>query len=163
MEALHSLGIDGRLLIAQIINFVILLLLLKKFLYGPLVKMLDTRSEKIKRSLESAEKIENDLKNTEERNRKALAEAQSEAKKLIADAKKSAEEESLKIIEVAGRKALDQKTKALQEIEESKNRAKFEIKAEAAELITLAFEKIAEKKFESADDQKLVKNILKEL
>jgi len=163
MEALHSLGIDGRLLIAQVINFVILLLILKKFLFGPLVSMLDKRSEKIKQSLKDAEKIENDLKNTEARNQATLVEAQIEAKKLIADAKKSAEEESLKIIEVANKKASDQKTKALKEIEESKNRAKIEIRTEAAELITLAFEKIAEKKLETTDDQKLVKNILREL
>jgi len=163
MEAIHSLGIDGRLLIAQIINFIILLLLLKKFLYGPLVGMLDRRSETIKKSLEDAEKIEAELLATEERNRESLTEAQTETKAIIAAAKKSAEEEGLKIIESANKKALDQTKRALQEIEESKNQAKAEIKTEAAELITLAFEKIAEKKLDTADDQKMVKNILKEL
>ena len=50
LEALNSLGIDYKLLIAQLVNFVLLFIVLYIFLYKPVLKMLNARSEKINKS-----------------------------------------------------------------------------------------------------------------
>ena len=57
MDALRPLGIDPALLIAYAINFVILLILLRLFLYKPVLRMLNERKQKIQESLEQADKV----------------------------------------------------------------------------------------------------------
>ena len=56
MEALESLGIDWKMLVAQVVNFIILLLILRKFLFGPIVKLLDDRRKTIEKGLSDAKK-----------------------------------------------------------------------------------------------------------
>lgn len=160
MEAINSLGINAKLLIAQIINFLILLFLLSKFLYRPIVNMLDSRTKTIEKSLADAKKIEEDLKNTEETSQASLAQAQEEAKKIIGDAKKSADEEAKKLILLAEKRSSEIGEKAKAEIQEEKEKAKLEIRSEAASLIALATEKVIEKKFSAEDDTKLIKEII---
>jgi len=58
METLSSLGIDLKILLAQLVNFGILIFLLSKFLYKPVLKMLDQRKKKIAESIKKAEEIE---------------------------------------------------------------------------------------------------------
>ena len=58
MEALHNLGIDFKVIIAQIINFGILVFTLVHFLYRPILKALDDRKKKISDSLDKAKEIE---------------------------------------------------------------------------------------------------------
>ena len=55
MDALSSLGINGPFLLAQIVNFFVLLFLLQRFLFKPLVKMLDSRKQRIAEGLQAAE------------------------------------------------------------------------------------------------------------
>jgi F-type H+-transporting ATPase subunit b len=66
MDILHEFGVQPILLLAQIVNFAILFFLLRKFLYGPLLKILEQRRNTIKESLKNAEKIEKQLALTEE-------------------------------------------------------------------------------------------------
>ena len=67
MEFLKEFGIQPTLLIAQIVNFLIILFILKKFFYKPIIKLLDDRKKKIEESLKNAELIEERLKQTEEK------------------------------------------------------------------------------------------------
>lgn len=163
MEAINSLGINAKLLIAQIINFLILLFLLSRFLYRPIVKMLDERSKKIEKSLSDAEKIEAELKETEVRNQKILEETHNQAKQIIAEAKTGASEEAKKIIAEAEKRSIQLKDRTVKEITDEKEKAKREIKQEAANLIALATEKVTEKKFDQSDDSKLIKEIIEQI
>ena len=82
---LTQLGIDWKLLIAQIINFLVLLAILYKFLYKPVFKILHDREEKIEKSLRQAERIEKNLFESEAEKSKIVAEARNEAGKVIAE------------------------------------------------------------------------------
>jgi F-type H+-transporting ATPase subunit b len=163
MEALNALGINGKLLLAQIINFVILLLLLSKFLYKPIVTMLDGRTKKIEKSLDDAKKIEEELLKTEERTAKALAEASDEAKKMIDQAKNSAADEARRIVVAAEKRSDDLKAKSILEIKEEKEKAMTEIRSEVASLIALATEKVVGKKLDDKEDNRLIKEIIGQL
>ena len=61
MELLSNLGINGKLLLAQIVNFFILLYILKRFAYKPILKVLDDRKEKIEKGLRDAENAKDKL------------------------------------------------------------------------------------------------------
>ena len=66
MEGLSALGINGAQLLAQGINFIILFILLGVFAYKPIMKMMDERSNRIKESMEQAEKIKQQAAASEE-------------------------------------------------------------------------------------------------
>lgn len=104
MEALDSLGIDWKLFIAQVINFIVLLLVLWKFLYGPIVSMLSDRKKKIEQGLKDNEEARAKLEATNAETRKLLTEASLESEKIIKAAKKEMEEETKKKLSEAQKK-----------------------------------------------------------
>ena len=65
MELLAKLGINWELLIAQIVNFLIVVGVLGYFVYKPILNLLDSRTERIRKSVEDARKIENQVKEME--------------------------------------------------------------------------------------------------
>ena len=90
MEILKTFGFDPILLGAQIINFLIIFYLLKRFLYKPVLGMLKTREDKIKEGIKQAEEARVTLEKTLEEEKKIFAKAHDESKILIADAKNQA-------------------------------------------------------------------------
>lgn len=91
MELLTKLGIDWRLLLAQIVNFLFVLAVLYKFLYRPLLTFLDQRRDRIEQSLREAKRIETELKSIEVKKAEAMAEARQQAQEVIAQAEAMAE------------------------------------------------------------------------
>lgn len=91
MEILQKFGIQPVLLLAQIVNFVIILFILKKFFYKPIVKILEDRKKRIEESLKNADLIEEKLQKTEEQSVQILEQAKDSAQILIAGAKAEAQ------------------------------------------------------------------------
>lgn len=91
MEILHTFGIDWVLLVAQFINFGIILFILKKFLYKPVMSMLQARREEIQKGIHDAEKARVLLEEANEKEKKLLKNAQAEARKMLDETKKQAE------------------------------------------------------------------------
>ncbi len=85
-----SFGITWPLFIAQVINFIIVLFVLKKFAFGPIQAMLEQRKNRISEGEEKLKRIETQLAESEERTAAAIEEANSTAKRLIDEAKDSA-------------------------------------------------------------------------
>jgi F-type H+-transporting ATPase subunit b len=104
-EALHNLGIEWTALIAQGINFSILLLVLWKFVYKPVLKILDERSSKVEESIKNTLAIEEKLAKASDESAKIIENAKKEADKIIGESKNSAKEISQKIIEDAEEKS----------------------------------------------------------
>jgi len=91
-EAFTKLGIDLSALIAQGVNFALLFLILWKFLYKPIIKMLDARTAKIEESLSKASEIEKEYAEIEKHKEKLVAKASAEADVIINAAKVEAKE-----------------------------------------------------------------------
>ncbi len=79
MDALSKLGIHPLLLIAQIVNFIILLWLLHRFLYKPLLKLFQSRTAKIQEGIKTAEDLKRQAQESESQQKKHLEEARKEA------------------------------------------------------------------------------------
>ena len=118
-ELIRKLGIDWKLLVAQIVNFVILLFLLKKFLYKPLINLMNKRREKIIEGLEKAKKGEEEFVKIAELREKELAKIQKEAEGLIQKAKEIGDKKQQEILKEA-----EEKTKKI--IEDAKGRIEIE-------------------------------------
>jgi F-type H+-transporting ATPase subunit b len=96
MDILQSLGIDWKLLLAQIINFLVILFLLKKFAYKPFLK-----KNIIKQGIKKSEKAEKMLQTIKVQRDKILTNAQKKAQQLFKQNEKRGEEKAIQIIECA--------------------------------------------------------------
>lgn len=97
MEILKNFGFDPVMLAAQIVNFLIILFLLKRFLYKPLLDMLQKRQDAIKEGVRQAKEAQEMLEKTLEQEKAILIKAQTEARSIVEDAKLQAQEVSSEI------------------------------------------------------------------
>lgn len=103
MEFLKDFGFDPVLFIAQIINFLIILFILKKMLYKPVLDMIKKREDEIKKGLSDSEEAEKLLTKATEKETQILQKAQARAEKIMGEAREEAT--ALKVeIEKSGRR-----------------------------------------------------------
>ena len=101
-ELLHGLGINWPVMLAQLLNFAILLAVLGKFVYKPVMKMLDERQQKVANTLaRDAHSLERHRAMEAERE-KMLAEARAASQKIIDEAKQDGEGVKKKLLAEAG-------------------------------------------------------------
>jgi F-type H+-transporting ATPase subunit b len=154
-DVISVLGINWMMLIFQIGAFLLLLWLLKKFVYPPLIKSLDDRQAKIEAGLRAAEKSEAEAEKAELRVKKLLDEARKEAKLIISDSRLQASE----LLSSAEKQARIQEERILAEamtrIDNEIIEAKKNLKNEMVDLVTVALKKIT--------SSALTKNIDKEI
>ena len=86
---LETFGVNWKLFTFQLINFVIVILVLKKFAFGPITAMLEQRKKRIAEGEEKLKRIETQLAESEEATAAALDKANADAKRLIEEAKQS--------------------------------------------------------------------------
>ncbi|MGB8340617.1 MAG: F0F1 ATP synthase subunit B [Chthoniobacterales bacterium] len=89
-ETAESFGLDLWIFLSQVISFVIVALLLKQFAYKPILRVLEERRQRIAEGLLNAEKIKQQLAEAEQRYQEILAKGNSEAQRMIDEARASA-------------------------------------------------------------------------
>lgn len=142
---MEALGIDVKLFLGQIINFLILLLILWLFAYKPILKMLNDRREKVAKSLENAKEIEEKLAETEARTKEMISRAQKDTATMLEESSKAATYEKKEIIAAARDQSAREIEKAKKAITEEKELAQKTLQKEMTQLVGLATEKILSK------------------
>ena len=149
------------LFIWQVVIFVGLIFLLKKFAWKPILDAVNEREQGIKNALESAENARNEMQNLQADNQRILQEARAERdamlkdaremkEKMVADAKSEAQEQ--------GQKMIDQAKAA---IESEKNAAMADLKSQVATLSLSIAEKVLKDELSNKESQtKLVEKML---
>ena len=142
MSAIFSaFGIDWRLLIINTVNFALVLVVLWKFLYGPLMRMLDERRRVVAKGVEDAQAAEARLGEIEASRSQILADAGKEADDVLARAREAAAQKSRELIAASEANAARIASEAELAAREAKERAIEESKQEVAKLIVLGMEK----------------------
>ena len=163
MEIIRNFGIQPVLLLAQIVNFLIILYLLQKFFYKPIVKLLEQRKKRIEESLKNADLIEEKLKKTQEQSVQILAEAQKNSQALIASAKG----ESEKIISQAtleARKQLEEiLTQSQVQIEAQRIQMQKKLERETLNLVVEVVKKVLSRTLKPKERQDLTTKALSEI
>lgn len=157
-----QLGINGPFLVAQIINFIILFLILRRFLFPPLLNMLDARKQRIAEGLAAADVAR---KEAEAEHAQLMAQIQAErsaAQQRIAEAAAQAERVKVDILAQAQREAEEIKTWALQEGEAEKQRILSEAQKQIAELALLATERVVRHGIDESLQRQLINDFLTE-
>src|SRR5437868_2735474 len=89
-EIFHTFGLEWPKFLAQLILFIIVYFVLKKFAFGPIIAMLEERRKNIEQGQLNAQKIRQQLAEAEKRHAEILAEANAQAQRLIDQARESA-------------------------------------------------------------------------
>ncbi len=162
-ELINKFGIDWKLLVAQIVNFVILLFLLKKFMYKPLINLMNSRRQKIVEGLEKAKKGEEEFQKIQELREKELAKIQKEAERVIQKAKDIGDKKQQEILKEAEEKTKKIVEEARGRIEIEKEKMLKEVRQDVANLVVTATGKILEEKVDSEREKKLVNEVIGKL
>lgn len=157
-----DLGIDGWKLLVQLIAFLGFIFLLWKYALGPIVKMIDSRTEKIEESMSAAEKMQADLKATAARNEEALVEARKEAQQIVANARDASEAMLNKAREDAGKQADEYLARAQASLRSETEQARLQLRQELADLAVSAAGKIVRKELDPAAQAQLIEETLAE-
>lgn len=163
MALLEQLGIDPLLLAAQIVNFLILLLVLWRFLYKPILKALKERTARIEKGLQEAEAATVELEKADEKSKAIIAKANVRADEIVGGGKQEAEEARVKKLRAAEAEAADIFTRAKQSIKEEQQLSVQELQAETAGLVLAATERVLEKKIDESEQKKLIDEAIKEI
>lgn len=160
MEALANLGIDWKLFLAQAINFLVLLFILRRYAYKPMLEFLEKRSDRIEQGLRDAEAAQAKLAQMEAKEKETLVAARNEARAIV-----SAAEEAAKKRDTERLAETEAKTKRFLEdarvkIEEEKQKVLAEAKQEIAEVVALSVEKILKEKVDASKDKELIEKMV---
>lgn len=162
-EFFNAFAINWAGLGFQVVNFLLLLYLLNRFMFKPLLGRMDERSSKIEKGLEDAETAARDRELARAEREAAVSEARKEAAELIARANKIAEDTRNEILTDARTEAEKVSTRAREEIVAEKERAMSELRAHVADLALIAAGKLVRSEMDGATQRRLVEEFLAEV
>lgn len=159
---LGTLGIDWTMLGLQVVAFLILLWFLGKFVYPPILKMLDKREEAIQASAKAAEEAQKQAENTGAEVARLLTEARREASEIVSTAK----DEAANMLESADEKSKARAERIVAEAREQVDKdvlaARQSLRNELVDLVASATEKVIGQTVDAKVDEKIVKSVIKE-
>jgi len=163
MEILKNFGIDPLLLGAQIINFLVVLFLLKKFLYKPVFRLLQKRQEEIKEGIRKSEEAEKRLEKVLIQEKNILKNANTSAKEIIDEATSESIEISKQIQDSAKKQADRIIEQAKFQIEREAKETEKRLVENVSSLSVKFLEKALEKMFTKQQQEEVIKTALKKL
>ncbi len=147
---------DPGLFIWTILTFLILLGLLTKFAWKPLLGMLKKREDTIRQSLDDAEKARRELEQLQQKSEELITEARVEARKIVAEGKAAGEQLKSDTLETARQQADGLLKNAEKQIQAETDKAIAEIKKEVVDLSLEVAGKLIRKNLSKADNQTLI-------
>jgi F-type H+-transporting ATPase subunit b len=155
--------INPGLIIWTIVSFLVLLIVLSKYAWKPIMKMLGEREDHIRDALEQAERARIEAAEMIKQNEKNLARAEEEYQKMIREGKAVAEKMKEEIVAKAKQQAQQELQQATAEIQHSVDTAKMQLRAEIADLAIKATEKILEETLDEKKQKKLADSVISQL
>ncbi len=148
------------LIIWTLITFVFVLLVLKKWAWGPLLSALDQRETRIREALEQADKARAEAQQAAEENKQALARAQAEAQAAIHKAREDAERIAREVQERAAAEAQQLIEQAQRTIQQARNQALWELRQQTAELAILAAGQLLDENLDDERNRKIADDFI---
>ncbi len=154
---------DPGLFLWTILTFLVLLVLLAKFAWKPLLALLDRREEMIRQSLDDAEKAKHELQRLQQESKEILSKARVEAQSILAKSRSEAEKLKGEIRQEAKVQADSILRDAEKQIQVETEKAIAGIKNEVVDLSLLVASKLIKKNLSKEDNQSLIEESLKQV
>jgi F-type H+-transporting ATPase subunit b len=159
---MSALGIDWPTLIFQVICFGLLIFLLNRFAYKPVLKMLDTRSTQVRESLEAAERARREMAAAEERGHEELLAARAEAQSIVMRAREQSEQTIAQSRNAAREEAEKVKAQFETQMLAEQARARDELRHEVVDLAILAASRVVRRSLDPEQHRQLIEETLRE-
>ncbi len=163
MEIIKNFGVNPVLLGAQIVNFILVLFLLKKFLYKPVIDVLQKRQTTIKEGLEQAENARIKLEKVVLEEKNILKQAQLQSKMIIEDAKKESEEIASRMSENAKKQTEKMLKDAREQIARDAVETEKKLAISTSRLAVAFLEKTLANFFSSGEQKEVISQALKKM
>lgn len=163
MELLNSFNIKWEYVLPQLVNFLIILFVLYKFGYKPILKFVEERTKKIEEGVKNAERAAESLQDANKQSEHILASAHKEAQNIIKTAREQATEQANLVQEQKKEELRQIAEKAKKQIMEEKDKILRETKDQAVALVLQATEQLLKEKMDEKKDAQYVETVMKEL
>ncbi|MDD5040128.1 MAG: F0F1 ATP synthase subunit B [Patescibacteria group bacterium] len=160
-ELVKTFHIDWKLLIAQVVNFGIVIGVLWYFALKPLMKMMHKRSDDIEKSLQQAKEIERKLQEAEQSKEKLITEAKQEAQVIMEQTHRDAEKVKGEKLAETRQEMERMAEKVKQDIQAEKQTMLREAKGQVADLVIAAAGQVIGKNLDHDTNKKLVEDTIK--
>lgn len=161
-QAVDALGLNLGQLIAQVANFVVLLLILRLTLYKPILKMLDERKQKIAAGLNAAEIARAEAAQAQANIQGQLDQARQEGQEIVANAQTIATRIQAEAREQSNRDREVALERARAEIQQERDRAIAELRGEFADITVSAAERVINQSLDRTAHQRIIDEALAE-
>ncbi|HEX9830041.1 MAG TPA: F0F1 ATP synthase subunit B [Bacteroidota bacterium] len=155
--------INPGLIVWTVVTFVLLLAVLGKFAWKPLLQALQEREESIRNAVEQSEKARSEAAALLKQNERNMARAEEEFQKVIHEGKALAEKMKDEIVTKAKQQAQRELQMAKEEIQRDVDAAKQQLRSEVADLAITAAEKILDESLDQQKHKKLVDTFLNQI
>jgi F-type H+-transporting ATPase subunit b len=162
MQLFENIGINGWNLVAQLVAFVIFILLFWRFALKPIVTALDRRTERIRESYAAADAMRAELQATEARNEQLLQQARQEAQQIVANARQAGEASLARARDEASKQADDYLGRAQETLRQETNQARQQLRQEIADLAVTAATRIVRREIDPAAQSQIIRDTLAE-
>lgn len=160
---MDKLGIEPTLLAAQVVNFLVIIFVLQKLLYKPILTMLEKRRAEIADGVARTAKLKSEEEKLKEMTEKALAKAREDALSIIEDAKKQAKEVEKELVAEAHAQAAAVIARGKLEAEEAHKSAKKAIAGEAVDLAVVMAKRLLSSVMGAKEQHALISKRVKDL
>src|SRR4051812_37881908 len=140
--------------------FVVLLIAMWKFAFPAVTKMMNDRTERIRRNLDDAERVKGEAQSILDEYQRQLADAKSEANRIIEEARQTAESLRRDLMARAESEVAELRVRASEEVAAAQDRALSDLQSRIATLAIEAAEKVVEKNLDRATNMALVENYI---
>jgi F-type H+-transporting ATPase subunit b len=163
MELITKLGINWQQLLAQAINFAIIMGVLAYFVYKPVLRTIDARTERIRKAMEEADEVKNQKKELEKFRQEQLSKIDKEAGAILEKAKQEAERMRHSMLENAQKEADALMQKGQKQLSEERSRVFADVQNTLNAVILNMTQKILQREFTAKDQERVLAEIQKDL
>lgn len=159
---MEALGINLAQLITQIVGISVLLFLLVKFLYRPILKVLDERSARIQESLEAADRVKEQAAASQAQMQDEMQQAREEGQQMIAQAREMAARFRDEEMEKARQEIATERKRAESDIQRERDAAIEDLRREFAGLAISAAARVVERSLDESAHKDIIDKVLEE-
>lgn len=156
-------GINGKVIFAQVVNFIVVGFLLWRFAYKPVMETLEERQTKIADGLKFAEEAKQQLVDAEARQKEVLREANREAQKILHEARESSKAFEDKMKKETSRQIEDMRRRAEESNELERLKMLSEVRKEIARLVVLTSGKVLQRELQDSERERLNTTAMEEI
>jgi len=149
-------------MVAAVAQWVLLLILLRVFVYKPILAAMSKRREAITKQIHDADGLREESDQLRQQARQLVEQARDEAKQVLANARRDADEQARKIVDQAQREAAYRQKAAIDEIAHERDAALASIRGQVADLVVLAASKVIERNLTRDDQTRYINEVLQD-